>query len=64
MDIDFVLNNPKMAKEILPTRPEFFFGNLQYNEIYFETLENTKEQLKIILEENACEDIFIYNPWW
>ena len=42
MDIDFVLKNPKMAKEILPTRLGFFFGNLGYNEIYFETLREAK----------------------
>lgn len=62
VDIDFVLKNPQMAKEILPTRPGFFFGNLQYNEIYFETLQEAKNQLKRILEENTNDDIFIYNP--
>ena len=45
-DIDFVQKNPNMAKEILPTRPGFFFGNLQYNKIYFDTLQETKKQLK------------------
>ena len=64
MDIDFVLKNPKMAKKILPTRPGFFFGNLGYNEIYFETLREAKNQLKRILEENTNDDIFIYDPWW
>ncbi len=64
LDIDFVLKNPQMAKEILPTRPGFFFGNLQYNELYFEILQEAKKQLKRILEENTNDDIFIYNPWW
>ena len=34
-DIDLVLKNPKIAKEIHPTRPGFIFGSLQYNETYF-----------------------------
>ena len=63
-DIDFVQKNPNMAKEILPTRPGFFFGNLQYNKIYFDTLQETKKQLKRILDENTPEDVFIYNPCW
>ena len=63
-DIKFVLKNPQMAKEIIPTRPGFFFGNLQYNETYYKTLQEAKRQLQKILKENTTEDIFIYTPWW
>ncbi len=64
MDIEFVLENPTLAKEILPTRPGFFFGNLQYNEIYFQTLKKAKTQLKKILNNTEKDDIFIYFPYW
>ena len=63
-DINFVLKNPQMAKEVLPTRPGFFFGNLHYNETYYKTLQEAKTQLKKILKENTTEDRFIYTPWW
>ena len=63
-DIDFVQKNPEMAKEILPTRPGFFFGNFQYDDLYFEILQSTKNQLKKILKENNKEDTFLYTPSW
>ncbi len=64
MDIDFVEKNPQMAKEILPTRPGFFFGSLQYDETYFEKLKSTKKQLKKVLKENSINDTFLYLPEW
>ena len=63
-DINLVLKNPQMAKEILPTRPGFFFGNLQYNQTYYKTLQEAKTQLQKILEKNTPNDKFIYTPWW
>lgn len=65
LDIEFVLKNPQLAKEILPTRPGFFFGNLKYNENYYKTLKDTLNILNEVLSKNNHTDMFIYTAnWW
>jgi hypothetical protein len=41
--------NPEKAKEILPTYEGFFFGTTEYNEYYFEVIEETIKILEYIL---------------
>ena len=41
-----VLKNPELAEELLPPRSGFFFGSTEYDEWYFEGLENTIKQLE------------------
>ena len=55
----------KLAKELLPTCPGFFFGSYDYDSYYFETLENTYETLGILLNRiNFNEyDIFYQSSW-
>lgn len=56
-----VLSNKEQASELLPTSEGFFFGNTQYNEYYFESLQYTIDMLKPLLKE---EGDFYYDSSW
>lgn len=56
-----VLVKKEMASELLPTSEGFFFGNTQYNEDYFKSLQETIDMLKPLLEE---EGDFYYDSSW
>lgn len=49
--IDVLLDH-ELANTLLPTTNGFFFGNDEYDEHYFEQLENTKEQLDKIIKNH------------
>lgn len=55
-----VLADHDKAEELLPTQEGFFFGTYEYDEWYFQDLENTIRQLKDVKEE----DDFIYQASW
>ena len=57
------IEDPSVAKELLPTQEGFFFGSTDYNEYYIQDLKNTKE----ILEEALADDIgceYYYQSSW
>jgi len=64
--VTLVLENPKMAKKLLPVREGFFFGNYDpsegYDDYYFECLESTKEILKFAIE-NEYGDFYYHSSW-
>ena len=64
-DCKKVLNKPELAKDILPTSSGFFFGSTEYDEWYFNQLENTVLMLERILQETdfKTEEI-TYFEWW
>ena len=41
----FVLAEPELAKELLPTQPGFFFGNTEYNKYYLEDVQNVLDDM-------------------
>jgi len=53
------------ASEILPTQKGFFFGNIEYNEYYFQDIEHTLSILDSVItdEPNSSIDI-IYQASW
>ncbi len=55
------LTDPKNSKNILPTQPGFFFGNVEYNQYYFDDLKHTVRQLKPLLKEKGE---FYYRSSW
>jgi hypothetical protein len=64
--IDRVIQNPELAKELLPPRAGFFFGNTNIDEYYMENLKTTKEQVKKVLNEwelKGYENVHYYS-WW
>ena len=60
-----VLDYPKLAPKILPTREGFFFGSTEYDEYYFEDLRHTEKVLKKVLEETNWErEMVVYHSSW
>ena len=55
-----VLADKSKAKEILPASDGFFFGDSDYNEWYFEGLENTVEIIDTLNPESEYE----YHSSW
>ena len=64
-DCKRVIDNKELAREILPTRSGFFFGDTEYNDWYFEDIRETYVKLKEILRTTDFDkyEIF-YFEWW
>lgn len=60
-----VLENPDLAREILPTAEGFFFGSLEYDESYFDDLRDTVKTIDNILKTTDFEkEQILYYEWW
>ena len=60
-----VLENHKLAAELLPTKSGFFFGGIDYDNYYFEDLEKTAKKLKKILNNPELQNWhFEYQASW
>lgn len=59
-----VLLDHELANKLLPTRNGFFFGCDEYDEWYFEQIENTKEQLDKIIKNHKKIYKYIYVSSW
>ena len=60
-----VIDNPRYAKEHMPTCSGFFFGSTDYDEGYIDDLIATVDQISKILETTDFnkEQIFYYASW-
>ena len=58
-----VLSDRSLAPELLPTADGFFFGSLEYNDWYFNTLECTEQELTALLSDKSW-DFMIYQASW
>ena len=60
-----VVENPKKADELLPTRSGFFFGSTDYDDWYFDNLTYTADRFEKILKDPAFEKAdFYYQSSW
>lgn len=59
-----VLDNHNLASELLPVTTGFFFGSDEYDEFYFQDLEQTVKTLNNFLEEDHTGEEFYYHAWW
>jgi hypothetical protein len=59
-----VQRDPSLGPSLLPTQPGFFFGSTDYDKYYMETLEETINQLNIILATHNFEDAIFYCASW
>ena len=69
--VNEVLDRPKRASEVLPTTAGFFFGGVEYDDWYFDSLKYTKkilgEALEILKkeeEEGKWISVFEYSSSW
>lgn len=58
-----VLEKKELAEELLPSQGGFFFGGTDYNEWYFEQLEETKKIIESCLSDEHAHD-FMYSSSW
>lgn len=59
-----VSKNKKLAHKLLPTEEGFFFGGKDYDEWYFDDIEDTIKQLKAILKNVPESWDFEYHSSW
>jgi len=64
--VDATLNNKKLAEQNLPTSKGFFFGGTDYDECYWEDLENTSKKIEELLKlKDKFKDwSFEYHSSW
>jgi hypothetical protein len=61
-----VLDDPKLAEELLPTQGGFFFGSTEYDECYFAGLRETEEILANVVsfvKENPAFHLYYQSSW-
>ena len=59
-----VLKHPEKAEELLPTQEGFFFGTTEYDEWYFDDIQETIEICEWCLDERKEYDYFEYHSSW
>jgi len=60
-----VLKDHSKAEQLLPTTSGFFFGGTEYNEYYFEQVQNTYDILmSIVSAPEADTDDYAYQSSW
>lgn len=55
-----VKDDPDMAKELLPRQEGFFFGDTNYDDWYFEDIDNTIGQLEELLADHDFANYRLY----
>ncbi len=58
-----IIEDPTVAKRLLPTEEGFFFGNTDYNEYYLSDLKDTKKILKQILKDKDSGEYYYQSSW-
>lgn len=59
----FVVENPEVAKKLLPIQEGFFFGSYLYDSWYFEGLVVTKDILEEVLQSPPDSEFFYQSSW-
>lgn len=60
-----VLAKKGRARELLPTSSGFFFGSTDYDDYYFEDLQNTVDRLEKLLTDESFKNFeFEYQSSW
>ena len=62
---DKVLKNHELAKKLLPTRSGFFFGSTDYDDWYFNDVEDVRSQFKKLLKgfNEDTDVIYVLMSW-
>lgn len=58
-----VLKDPTLSAELLPTQSGFFYGGTDYDEYYFQDLEETLKILKPILSDENTDSYYYTSSW-
>lgn len=56
--------NVKLAQQLLPPTPGFFFGSYDFDEWYLKQIDETIEKLMQVLSTKQKGERFYYEAWW
>lgn len=59
-----LIEDPTVARKLLPTTEGFFFGSTDYDQYYYQDLVMTQEILKKALATSEAYDEFFYSSSW
>jgi hypothetical protein len=59
-----VLDNHELAEDLLPVNGGFFFGSYEYDEYYFEQIQDTYTALTNIIHTSELGDYLVYRASW
>lgn len=62
-EVDLSLKARHLAPALLPTQEGFFFGSQEYDEYYWQDMEDTKKTLTEILAEPKGGDFYYSSSW-
>lgn len=62
--IDAVLDNPRLAEELLPPQEGFFFGSRDMDDWYWEDLKSTQSKLQELFTRDWAHWDFYYRASW
>jgi hypothetical protein len=57
------IEDPSVAKELLPTQEGFFFGSTEYDQYYLQDIEDTIEILDKVLSEPGSGEFYYQSSW-
>jgi hypothetical protein len=61
--VNTVIENPKLAGEILPPQEGFFFGNTDIDQYYIADLKYTRDMIERILKLDSNWDFYYRASW-
>lgn len=64
VDCQKVLLDHDKAKLLLPRQSGFFFGSLDYDEYYYEDIEDTIKMIQDILSSDLSDTELAYSEWY
>lgn len=59
-----VLDNHDLAEELLPHMGGIFFGNYDYEDFYFKQVQESKEDIDELIENDDGKTQYYYYGWW
>lgn len=59
-----VLDNHSLAEELLPVQQGFFFGSYEYNEYYFNDVQDVHFKFTQILNNLKDDEVVLMYCWW
>jgi len=58
-----VKEDNSLAEKLLPTQSGFFFGGTEYDEWYFQDIDNTIEILEECLKDKSADEFEYHSSW-
>ena len=58
-----IMEDKSLAESLLPAQSGFFFGGTEYDEWYFQGIQQTIDFIKPILEDEGCFDYYYRSSW-